>query len=307
MLVLCLIKNSFPGSWVSADHSDVIYKSIENTVFKSPFAVSIERETNAIIISIRGTLSISDLLGDLYIKEQEITWGEESNISSAITHQGIYSNAKNIYQELLQKGVFKYIQTGYPNHKIICTGHSLGGGIAALLGFLIKTMQETIFFKSKTFSICYSPPGCIISEPAIPFFSEFCTSVVLGDEILNELSNCHYRKVDILSDTLVNQIFQSHKVKFEEDELEPVKEFPVYAGLEMFLPGKVVWIVPQDSNQDSAVENDPLIVAEFKNQSYIPQLVDPRLFNHIIVSSQMFVDHLPNRVGDTLRSLKLNK
>ena len=80
-----------------------------------------------IIVSIRGTLSLSDIVNDLLFQEQTIEWEDEGAEFSAITHQGIYTNARNIYDELLENNIFNLLNSPeLRDYKLMCTGHSLG-------------------------------------------------------------------------------------------------------------------------------------------------------------------------------------
>jgi hypothetical protein len=63
----------FPGSWYrKLSHPDLIYTSIEGKLFKSPFAVCVDHDLKAVIIAIRGTMSTTDFLVDLYLVEKEM-------------------------------------------------------------------------------------------------------------------------------------------------------------------------------------------------------------------------------------------
>ncbi|KAJ3319368.1 hypothetical protein HDV06_006395 [Boothiomyces sp. JEL0866] len=312
----------FPGTWIKdTTHPDLVYKSIKGKLFKSPFAVSVDHALRSVIISIRGTLSTTDLLVDLYIKEQDIIWMENGETKNAVTHQGMYVIANTILGELEENGIFSKIKETYPDYSLICSGHSLGAGVASLLAFLLKT-KPSIGFSEKTFAICYSTPGTIISLEAIPYFQTFCTSVVLGDDfitrlnqknvyniknnIIGELSICHQRKVDILSNALINQVFKNRRRRVSQDQLQEVPAYPPYHGTSMYLPGNVLYMIRNEMTNSYSSRNSLLSVDD--NDNGFSQLwVDPfTLSNDIMVSKYMVLDHLPNIVGDVLRSLNSN-
>ncbi|KAJ3272309.1 hypothetical protein HDV01_005743 [Terramyces sp. JEL0728] len=309
----------FPGTWIpDTTHPDLVYKSIKGKLFKSPFAVSVDHALRSVIISIRGTLSTTDLLVDLYIKEQEIMWTENNETKTAVTHQGMYVIANTILNELEAGGVFSKIKETFPDYSLICSGHSLGAGVASLLAFLLRTKPSYGFADSAS-AICYSTPGAIISAEAIPFFQTFCTSVVFGDDfvarlnqknvyniknnIIGELSVCHQRKVDVLSNALINQVFRNRRRRVSQEQLQDIPAFPPYHGTSMYLPGNVLYLVRNEMTSSYSSRNS-LLSVEDNESGYSQHWVDPfALSTDIPISKNMVMDHLPNIVGNVLRSL----
>lgn len=83
-------------------------------------------------------------------------------------------------------------------------------GISSLLAYLLRSVGH-----QNVFAICYSPPGCIVTENAVRYFESFCTTVVIGNDIVPRLNrksvetmkqqvdilvrNCHQPKAQVLA------------------------------------------------------------------------------------------------------------
>lgn len=284
----------FPGSYVKHQHPDLVYASLNGRLFKSPFAVSIDHSIRTIVVAIRGTLSTTDLLIDLYVKEKPISFEWNGKSVNGTTHHGMFEIANTIYEEMVDQRVFEMMN---PDYEIVCTGHSLGGAVASLLAFMIKTRQEGL--NSRTVAVCYSPPACIVSKEAIPFFSTFCTSVVLGDDFIcrlntrnvhilrdridAELKNCHVKKFELISSGIIDRLFR----RGYRNVSDPIGDIPEPKVEPLYLPGNVLHFIK---------------MVQGTEEVYQPFWVHPSSLNEIIVSTAMAIDHLPNRVGNVLRS-----
>ena len=62
-------------------------------------------------------------------------------------------------------------------------------GIAALLCHLLLPKHP------HAIAYAYSPPGCLLSSAAASYFSAFCTSVVLGDDLVPRLSSASLERL----------------------------------------------------------------------------------------------------------------
>ncbi|KAH6561201.1 hypothetical protein BASA62_010006 [Batrachochytrium salamandrivorans] len=211
-------------------HDDLIYVSTTNDLFKSPFMVCFDHYTSSIVIAIRGTLSTTDLLVDLHFRLATIQIPHETRgVFSAQTHHGMLLTAKNIFEELELMNIFLPLlqnpESPYASYRLVCTGHSLGGGVAALLAYLIKSSSRYALLSPRVSAISYAPPGCMITAEGQSYFQTFCTSVVLGDDviprlkahsvcflkkqIIDELRRCHnYHKTEILTGALIGPMIR---------------------------------------------------------------------------------------------------
>jgi sn1-specific diacylglycerol lipase len=121
----------FPGKPVDIMESDVnmLHVSLDNSLFNPAFFVCLSPETKSIVVSIRGTLSISDILVDLVCltffnaKNAEVTELVLPDGSIAFTHIGMLRAARNVKNELDEHGVLKKALDLFPDYKLVIVGH----------------------------------------------------------------------------------------------------------------------------------------------------------------------------------------
>lgn len=95
--------------------------------------VGVAKDLDAVVIAFRGTQenSIQNWIEDLYWKQLDIDY---PGISDAMVHHGFYYSYHNT---TVRPGVLSAIKTAkelYGDLKIIATGHSMGGAMAAFCG-----------------------------------------------------------------------------------------------------------------------------------------------------------------------------
>ncbi|KAI8366570.1 hypothetical protein BD560DRAFT_447920 [Blakeslea trispora] len=120
--------------------------------------VTVDHNAEAIVLTCRGTLGLSDVLTDLTCDYKEFTLpvdqlphGDEANGGQKrqyIAHGGMLEAAQLL---ATQKGkVFEAIKLGlerYPDYGLVLCGHSLGAGVASLLSVLWS--EERLHFLSR--------------------------------------------------------------------------------------------------------------------------------------------------------------
>ncbi|KAJ8651951.1 hypothetical protein O0I10_012471 [Lichtheimia ornata] len=160
--------------------------------------VTVDHAARAIVLTCRGTLGLSDVLTDLTCAYADVTIaGQEDEEFKA--HGGMWDAAQMLAK---QKGrVFQAIQEGlamYPSYGLVLCGHSLGGGVASLVGVLWseKKKENGQFVLSNASGLpagrpihCYvfGPPS-VMSLDLSKYCSGLVTSVVHGYDIVSCLS-----------------------------------------------------------------------------------------------------------------------
>ncbi|KAJ3102476.1 hypothetical protein HDU97_000558 [Phlyctochytrium planicorne] len=176
-----------------------------NQLFLSPYIIVYDPDMDAIIIAIRGTFSIADVLVDLKFDLAEFEIPELDADDAAANrprevhwaHSGMLRTAKNIVEDIEKEQILKSVLTDraseYFGCSLVVTGHSLGAGVAALVASLLRSNYPT--------ACCYAyePPGCLLSARAAQHFESFCTSVVMGDDIVPRTSrnSMEFLKADL--------------------------------------------------------------------------------------------------------------
>ena len=187
---------------LNVDDHDIIAFDNRNMIEEVPFLVVADKSTKSLIISIRGTLSLHDLLTDLrgepgVILDSHPDWtghqgmvnaakyvmmrlhGQETEREQRTSNRNSRGAARN--KDLLNTCL---IDPEYEGFDIVVTGHSLGAGTATILAFLLRDSYP----ETRVTCYAYSPPGGLLSLAASRESEKFTVSVVVGDDVIPRLS-----------------------------------------------------------------------------------------------------------------------
>ncbi|KAJ3241129.1 hypothetical protein HDU81_001916 [Chytriomyces hyalinus] len=161
------------------------FHSNDNGIFRSPFLIVHDEDTDSIVIAIRGTYSASDVLVDLKFDVVLLEIPELPD-EDHLAHSGFFHTAMNIVADINRLNILGPLlndpTSEFYGCSLVVTGHSLGAGVAALLANILrKDFPSTCCY-------AYEPPGCVVSFSAAEVFESFCTSVVMGDDVVTRLS-----------------------------------------------------------------------------------------------------------------------
>jgi sn1-specific diacylglycerol lipase len=74
-------------------------------------------------------------------------------------------------------------------YDVVCTGHSLGAGVASILTLLLRRRWHASRFAAiRVRGFAFSPPGGLLSRPLADATKRFITSVIVGDDVIPRLS-----------------------------------------------------------------------------------------------------------------------
>ncbi|XP_065890024.1 diacylglycerol lipase-beta-like isoform X2 [Dysidea avara] len=162
---------------------DVIYVSYENEVCKQPFSLCFDHPNKAVVLSIRGSMSLRDALTDMHISMKDITVDDDKykNLVTKV-HCGMYRSAHNVMKQIDDRLKNVFASDKYHDYKLIITGHSLGAGVAAVLAVLYHSRYENLH--------CYafSPPGSSFTLPLVEYSKSFITTIVYENDVVPRLT-----------------------------------------------------------------------------------------------------------------------
>lgn len=221
----------------STDCNQILTKSGFQISHPPVFLVR-HKETNSIVLCIRGTWNIQDFIVDFKCYASE--WG----LGKA--HEGIalISNALLNDSELNEaiSGALKE----NPGYRLVAVGHSLGAGIASLL--TINWRYKKMYNKPVCFAI--APPP-ILTASVWDKGQEYVYSFVneddvvprlskhgLEDAIMNITSNCHEKRSWL--DKVKRKAEEAHHSLFTVNE----------KFVHMYLPGTIFYLHPCMDNYE---------------------------------------------------------
>ena len=179
-------------------NAEIVYCTFENNLYQVPFYVVVDHEKEAVVVAVRGTISVYDVATDLisYTEPIEIC-GSESGQHYA--HKGMYRTALWMKEVLCAEGESgSILNTAFEKgqgYKLILTGHSLGGGCCALLGVLLKEHYPDLR------CYVYGVPGALLDINGAMHTKSFITTVTVGKDLVARLSihTCCVLKQDVIS------------------------------------------------------------------------------------------------------------
>ena len=170
---------------------DIMHVSFENDLFRTPFLVCLDHEMQTVVIAIRGTLSMQDIITDLIASTEPIEFPEHPTF---LVHKGMLKTAIWIQQKLEELNILNKSFRKVSNYSLVVTGHSLGSGVACVLSMLLRDTYPDLH------CFCFSPTGSLVNNAAAEYTKTFVTSVTLGQDMVARfnVSTSHLLKKDII-------------------------------------------------------------------------------------------------------------
>lgn len=190
LLTLCMLfsKKPFPVFLDSAGLTldDVLLQKPKAALLKPAFTIIRDEQSKCLLLLIRGTHSIKDTLtaatgAVVPFHHSVLTDGGISNLVLGYAHCGMVAAARWI-AKLCTPTLLKALGE-CPDFKVKIVGHSLGGGTAALLTYILREQKE---FSSST-CVTFAPAACMTWELA-ESGKHFITTIINGSDLVPTFS-----------------------------------------------------------------------------------------------------------------------
>ncbi|CAJ1963326.1 unnamed protein product [Sphenostylis stenocarpa] len=190
LLTLCMLfsKKPFPVFLDSAGFSldDVLIQKPKAGLLKPAFTIIRDTKSKYLLLLIRGTHSIKDTLtaatgAVVPFHHSVLNDGGISNLVLGYAHCGMVAAARWI-AKLCTPTLLKALDE-CPDFKVKIVGHSLGGGTAALLTYILREQKEL----SSSTCVTFAPAACITWELA-ESGKHFITTIINGSDLVPTFS-----------------------------------------------------------------------------------------------------------------------
>uniref|UniRef100_A0A8C5UPP2 Diacylglycerol lipase-beta n=1 Tax=Microcebus murinus TaxID=30608 RepID=A0A8C5UPP2_MICMU len=152
-------------------YRDFIHISFHDKVYELPFLVALDHRKESVVVAVRGTMSLQDILTDLSAESEVLNL--ECEVQDCLAHKGISQAARYVYRRLINDGILSQAFSIAPEYRLVIVGHSLGAGAAALLAIMLRASYPQVR------GYAFSHPGIV---------KNFIVSLVLGMDVIPRLS-----------------------------------------------------------------------------------------------------------------------
>ncbi|XP_059105003.1 diacylglycerol lipase-beta isoform X2 [Peromyscus eremicus] len=161
-------------------YRDFIHISFHDKVYELPFIVVLDHRKEAVVVAVRGTMSLQDVLTDLSAESENLELDIE--LQDCVAHKGIAQAARYIYRRLVNDGILSQAFNVAPEYRLVLVGHSLGAGAAALLAIMLRGAYPQVR------AYAFSPPRGLLSKSLYEYSKDFIVSLILGMDVIPRLS-----------------------------------------------------------------------------------------------------------------------
>ncbi|XP_051162711.1 diacylglycerol lipase-alpha isoform X5 [Leptopilina boulardi] len=314
---------------------EVVYATFHVDVGETPFFVALDYSNKKVVVSIRGTLSLKDVMTDLNAEGEVLPLSPPRE--DWLAHKGMVQAAEYIRKKLHEEGIIdkafaKDPEKGTHQFGLVLVGHSLGAGTAAILAILLRQEYPDL--------VCFSfaPPGGLLSMPAQQYSQEFITSVVVGKDVIPRIG---LRQMESLRADLINAIKRSVDPKWKtiscsvmccgcgsiptsaanleaggciseyQRDKDMARSQTVVSGdssvaltlhRPLYPPGKIIHVVRRHPNKNEQINQSRWRKVLRKHEpEYMALWAGPCDFDEVLISPVMIQDHMPDNMLKALR------
>lgn len=117
-----------------------------------------------------GTLSAADCITDLLYEPAGLDGCVLGAPPGSAAHSGVLASARAVITELRRTGALRAAMASadVDGWRLVVTGHSLGAGVATLVGLMLRAEYPTLRVWA------FSPPGGLLTQALAEASSEWC-------------------------------------------------------------------------------------------------------------------------------------
>ncbi|XP_065874972.1 uncharacterized protein [Euphorbia lathyris] len=179
----CYKDNAF---WIARNsmlrESNILKFVKDSSVMRPGYYIGIEPRRKLVILAIRGTHTVYDLITDIISSSDgEVTFeGYSTHFGTAEAARWFLNHEIGTIRKCLEK---------YQGFRLRLVGHSLGAATASLLAIMLRkrTSEELGFSPDIVSAVGYATPPCVSRELA-ESCANFVTTVVMQDDMVPRLS-----------------------------------------------------------------------------------------------------------------------
>ncbi|XP_055888225.1 diacylglycerol lipase-alpha-like isoform X3 [Biomphalaria glabrata] len=326
----CMCNFSTAKSTSGLENLDVVYCTYHVAIGETPFFVALDHENKKVVVAIRGTLSLQDVLTDLQAEPETLPLASPKDDWQG--HKGMIQAAVYIKKKLVEDGILQLAwerdealtkssdwlraERDTSKYDLVLVGHSLGAGTAAILAILLHADYPNLH------CYAYSPPGGLLTLPCVEETKSFITSVVVGKDcvpriglpqlemlradILNQIKNSSESKWKIITEGLMCCKQHSESSTTKEMLSRDVTAHPsnsaigLSAHLPLYPPGQMIHVV-----RSHLTDKKTRGFCDDSNFIYQAIWANNGDFDEVLVSPTMLNDHMADRVLEALEKVVL--
>ncbi|KPI85940.1 hypothetical protein ABL78_4983 [Leptomonas seymouri] len=305
---------------------DVLYTNWNNKVCQPVHYVAFDSNRDALVIAIRGSMSLQDCVTDFAATPEVIALEDVDGkypASEYYVHGGMLRSALFVLENLRQQGILQMILRGrYATKKLVVLGHSLGAGVSLILSAMLWSANPSL--RDRLSCLAYSPPGGTVSRAVMEYESSFVVGTSLGYDMIPRLAQHTFDSFreaifDVLAASSMNKnlIFLNmlrtsaiaksfHPSTADAAQRRPsvestsyresLRHWPCVPSRETLkLYSCTTTIHLMRTVQVSPFKSCPACCTFYTDEYFVPMIRGPEEVQMLMSSPTMFTDHFPDR------------